>query len=133
MAEYVKVDRQTVAGSQPVIFDTAIDCPRGNIYHRDDSGVFTLKGKTNNCFGGTAGEISVGIVQDGEVLPASIAISTPAAVQEFNSVTSVATITVPKGCCFNIAVENTSVSTDATTLASPIDVQNATLVISRIA
>jgi hypothetical protein len=41
---------------------------------------------------------------------------------------------VPRGCCFNISVENTSESaTPATTPASAINVQNANLTVTRIA
>lgn len=43
-------------------------------------------------------------------------------------------ITVPKGCCYTVAVENVSVSEDPATLPAPeINVQNANLVVSRIA
>ena len=55
------------------------------------------------------------------------------AAQAFNNVVSVETIDVPAGCCVNIAVENTTESADLTTIASPIDVQNAVLIINRIA
>ena len=51
----------------------------------------------------------------------------PTATEAFFNVTSTAIITVPKGCCFDISVENVSDSGD------PIEVQNANLVIARIA
>lgn len=59
---------------------------------------------------------------------------TPAAVDNYFNVTATAIITVPRGCCFNVSVENTSESaTPATTPAPAINVQNANLTVSRIA
>ena len=75
------------------------------------------------------------IEQNGELRPTSRAISNPAAVEEYDNVTCTAIVTVPRGCCFNIAVEavsgNTPPATDAP--APAILVQNANLVITRIA
>lgn len=84
--------------------------------------------------GGTVGPISVSLAIDGEPILTSRAIVTPAAVDEYFNVTSTAIITVPRGCCFNVSVENTSVSADpATTPAPAINVQNANLTVARIA
>jgi hypothetical protein len=52
-------------------------------------------------------------------------IETPAAVEEFSNVFSAIFIDVPAGCCSQISVRN--VSTQA------IDVQNANLIIERVA
>ena len=147
MAKYGKNELQTVAASKPIILDTINGCPRGFVLHNNETGVFTLRSTINHFAryelifkaniavpeGGTAGAISVGIAQTGEVLPLSVATVTPTAAQEFNNVVSVETIDVPAGCCVNIAVENTTESADLTTIASPIDVQNAVLIINRIA
>lgn len=145
MAEFTYNPIQTVNANQPVILNNSIPCNKGYIYHRNESGVVTLRGIVNNpnaCFaryqvtfngniavptGGTAGAISVAISQSGEPILTSKAIVTPADVNEYFNVTSTAIITVPKGCCFDISVENVSDSGD------PIDVQNANLVITRIA
>ena len=53
----------------------------------------------------------------------------------YGNVTSTAIITVPKGCCFNISVENTSTipTTPAGANAPAINVKNANLTVSRIA
>ena len=84
--------------------------------------------------GGTAGPISVAVAIDGEPVPTSEAIVTPTVADSYFNVTSTAIVTVPRGCCFNISVENTSESaTPATTPAPPINVQNANLVVTRIA
>ena len=156
MAEFTKNEVQTVLANQPVTLNTSIGCPKGYVYHRNGSGIVTLRGITSNCFaryqvtfngniavpdGGTVGPISVALALDGEPILTSRAIVTPAATAEnpptqdnFFNVTSTAIISVPKGCCFNISVENTSESaTPATVPAPPILVQNANLTVSRIA
>ena len=156
MAEFTQNAVQTVNPNQPVTLNTVIGCPKGYVYHRNGSGIVTLRGVTNNCFaryqvtfngniavpdGGTVGPIAVAIALDGEPLLTSRAIVTPAATAadppttaNFFNVTSTAIINVPKGCCFNVSVENVSESlTPATTPAPPILVQNANFVVSRIA
>ena len=140
MAEYIKIETQEVGVNQNVLLEDSIPCPKGNVIHRNGTGILTLRGVTNNCFAryqvtfngniavpedGEIGEISLAISLSGEALQSSLAIVTPAAVEEFFNVTSTAFITVPKGCCMTIAVENTS--------DQPIDVANANLVITRVA
>ena len=149
MAEFTNNPIQVVQPNQQVLLNTTIGCPKGYIYHREGSGIVTLRGITNNCFaryqvtfngniavpeGGTAGPISVAVAIDGEPVPTSEAIVTPTVADSYFNVTSTAIVTVPRGCCFNISVENTSESaTPATTPAPPINVQNANLVVTRIA
>lgn len=145
MAEFTYNPIQTVNANQPVVLNNSIPCNKGYIYHRNESGVVTLRGIVNNpnaCFaryqvtfngniavptGGTAGPIAVAISQSGEPILTSKAIVTPADVNEYFNVTSPAIITVPKGCCFDISVENISDS------GEPIEVQNSNLVVTRIA
>lgn len=151
MAEFTYNPIQEVQPNQPVILNTSIGCPRGYVLHRNESGIVTLRGIVNNycgCFAryqvtfngniavpedGTAGAISVSLAIDGEPILTSRAIVTPAAVDEYFNVTSTAIITVPKGCCINVSVENTSEATDATTPAPAINVQNANMTVTRIA
>ena len=156
MAEFTNNSVQSVAPGQPVPLVTTIGCPKGYVYHRNGSGIVTLRGITSNCFAryqvtfngniaipdtGTVGAISVALALDGEPLLTSRAIVTPTATAEnpptqanFFNVTSTAIINVPKGCCFNVSVENTSESaTPATTPAPTILVQNANMTVSRIA
>lgn len=152
MAEFTYNPVQVVQPNAPVILQTTIYCPKGYVLHRNESGIVTLRGIVNNptsCFaryqatfnaniaipeGGTAGPISVALAIDGEPVLTSRAIVTPAAAEDYFNVTSTAIITVPRGCCFNISVENTSESaTPATTPAPAINVQNANLVVQRIA
>jgi len=125
------------------IFNDRIPCNRGYIYHREESGLFILRGIVNNptsCFaryqlvfngniavptGETVGPISMAVAIGGEPELTSNAIVTPAAVENYFNITSTTFIDVPKGCCFSIAIENTS--------TIPINLQNANLVISRVA
>lgn len=139
MAEYTYAALQTVASGQNVIFTETPVAPSRCIVHREGSGVVTLRGLTN-CQsrarfrvsfganiavpgGGTAGAISVALAIAGEPLPASTAIVTPAAVNEFFNVSVDTFIDVSAGCCVTIAVENTS--------AQAISVQNANLIVTR--
>lgn len=152
MAEYLSNPVQVINPNQPVVLTTSIGCPHGYVYHRPESGIVTLRGIVNNpCAGfaryqvtfnaniavpegGTVGAIAVALALDGEPILTSRAIVTPAAVDEYFNVTSTAIITVPRGCCYNLSVENVSESaTPATTPAPPINVQNANLTVARIA
>ena len=151
MAEYVYNPIQLVQPDQPVILDASIPCNRGYVFHREGSGIVTLRGIVNNSCanfaryqvtfngniavptGGTVGPIAVSLAIGGEPILTSRAIVTPAAVDEYFNVTSTAIITVPKGCCFNVSVENTSFGATAADTPTAINVQNANLVVSRIA
>lgn len=151
MAEFTYNPIQLVAAGQNVILNDSIRCNKGYVLHREESGLVILRGIVNNpqgCFaryqvafngniavpeGGTVGPISVALAIDGEPILTSRAIVTPAAVDEYFNVTSTAFITVPRGCCFTLAVENTSLGADAATPAPSINVQNANLVVQRIA
>lgn len=141
MAEYTSVALQEVAAGQNVVFtETPVRSNRGYVLHRDGSGIFTLRGITNQCTarykvsfggniavpaGGTVGEISVAIAVEGEALGSATAIVTPAAVEEFGNVFTAVYVEVPRGCCLTVAVRNTS--DDA------INVQNANLIVERVA
>ena len=150
MAEYLANDVQLVALNAPVVFTASIPCNRGYVYHEDETGIFILKGITNNCFaryqityngniavpdGGTLTPIAVAISVNGEARPSSTAIFTPQAVDEFGNVTSTAIVTVPKGCCFSLAVRyvDATVADTATDPTPTIVVANSNLVIDRIA
>ena len=145
MAEFTYNPVQTVEVNQPVILNTSIGCAKGYVYHRPESGIVTLRGIVNNpcsgfaryqctfnaniavATGETVAPIAVALSISGEPIPTSTAIVTPAAVGDYFNVTSTAFITVPKGCCENISVENIS------TGGTDIDVQNANLVVVRTA
>lgn len=149
-AEYLANGVQQISLNAPAIFTASIPCRRGYIYHEDETGIFILRGITQNqCFatyqvtfngniaipeGGTAGPIAVAITVNGEPRLTSRAIFTPAAVEEYGNVTSTAIIKVPRGCCFSLSVESVPATADPTATPAPvIEMQNANLVISRIA
>lgn len=151
MAEYVYNPIQVVQPNQNVLLEGSIPCNKGYIFHRDGSGLLTLRGAVNNpsaCFaryqvtfngniavptGGTVGAIAVALAINGEAIQTSKAIVTPAAVENYFNVTSTAIITVPRGCCVQLSVENASEGATAADPAPAIEVQNANLTVSRIA
>lgn len=132
---------QTVtAGSNVLLTDTVVN---GNcsIIHRNGSGLVTLRGITNNqCrarfrvsfggnialpTGGTVGAISLAIAINGEAVATTTMISTPTAVEEYNNIFSTIFLDVPKGCCVQVSVKNTS--------TQAVSVQNANLIVERVA
>lgn len=158
MAEYVYNPVQLVNANQNVLLEDSIPCNSGYVVHRNGSGILTLRGIVNNpcgCFAryqvtfngniavptdGTVGPIAVALALDGEPIQTSRAIVTPAAASEappstanYFNVTSTAIINVPKGCCYTVAVENVSSGATAADPAPAINVQNANLVVARIA
>ena len=150
MAEYVYNPIQLVQPNQNVLLNGSIPCGKGYVYHREGSGLLTLRGIVNGCgcfaryqvtfngniavpTDGTVGSIAIALSIAGEPIQTSRAIVTPAAVDEYFNVTSTAIITVPKGCCMNIAVENVSEGATAADTPTAINVQNANLTVTRIA
>lgn len=131
---------QTVPADQAVMFTETAVPGNCSIMHREGSGLVTLRGLTNQCrarfrvsFGGniaipadgTVDPISLAIAINGEAVATTTMISTPAAAEEFHNVFSAIFIDVPRGCCSQISVENTS--------DQPIDIQNANLIVERVA
>lgn len=132
---------QTVAANQDVLFTNTVICGNNSMVHRTGSGLVTLRGLTNcQCrarfrvsFGGniavpagaTAQPISLTLALDGEPMSSTSMIFTPAAAGDYGNVFSAIFIDVPKGCCEQVSVRNTS--------TIPIDVQNANLIIERVA
>ena len=131
---------QLVAANQNVYFtDTVVD---GNacITHRDDSGLVSLKGLTNQCraryrvffsgnvaipTGGAVAPISVAISIDGEPVLSSTMTTTPAAVDNYFNVSSAIFVDVPRGCCTQVSVKNIGTGS--------INVSNANLIVERVA
>ena len=140
--EYSGIALQTVAVDDNVLFSNGNRaCRKGFISHRDDSGIFFLKGATNGCkaiyqvhfdgniaiaTGGTVEPISVAITINGEALGNATAIATPAAIGDFWNVSITTFIDIPCGCCVTVSVENTSDTT-------AIDVTNANIIFERVA
>ena len=154
MAEFASNPIQRVEAGQNVLLDTVIPCNKGYVFHRDQSGIVILRGITEHCFARyqivfnanialpsdqEVGPISVALAIDGEPLQTSRAIVTPADVADdpptannFFNITSAAIVTIPRGCCFTVAIENTSSGVDGG-VAPAVLVQNANMTVSRIA
>lgn len=129
---------QTVLANQNVYFTDSVICGNTSMTHRDDSGLVTLRGVTNQCrarfkvtfggniaipTGGTVGPISLAIAIEGEAVPATTMTVTPAAVEQFFNVGASVFIDVPRGCCMTISVKNIT--------EGPVEVQNANLIVTR--
>ena len=144
-AEYSNIALQTVAADENILFANGSRCcKKGYIQHRDDSGIFTLKGAANGCKaiykvhfnaniavsaaadGGVLEPISVALTYNGEVLRNTNVIVTPAAIGDFFGVSFESFVEIPCGCCVTVTVENTSPT-------SAIDVQNANIIFDRVA
>ena len=141
-AEYSAIAVQTVAVDENVLFNNGCRaCRKGFIQHRDDSGIFFLKGSSNGCravyrvtfngniaiaTGGTVEPISVALTINGEALGNATAIVTPAAIGDFLNVSITTFVEIPCGCCVTVSVKNVSDTT-------AIDVVNANIIFDRVA
>lgn len=131
---------QTVELNQNVLFTDTMVCGNSSILHRSGSGQVSVRGITQQCRArfrvtfngniaipadGTVEPISLAIAINGEAVGPATMTVTPAAVEEFWNVASSVFIDVPANCCVSVSVKN--VSTQA------IDVQNANLIVERVA
>lgn len=132
---------QTVQPNQAVLFTSTAIPGNLSMIHREGSGLVGLRGLTNGQrrarflvrFGGNiaipnteaVGPITLAIAINGEAVQTSSMISTPAAVDSYNNVNAALHVDVPIGCCNEISVKNIS--------TIPINVQNANLIVERVA
>ena len=131
---------QTVNAEQNVYFTNTVICGDCNIIHRAGSGLVTLRGLSDQCraryrvtftgniaipAGETVGPIQLAIALNGEAIPATTMIVTPAAVDNYFNIHGDTFIEVPRGCCVSVSIKNTS------TIA--VNVQNANLTAIRTA
>ena len=127
MAEYTAVASQIVQPGADFIFTASPEpCNRGLVRHRDETGSFLLAGKVRcrRCQnaakykisvgsnitvaeGGTAGPITIALVVDGAVIPASQMQQTIAAVGDFANVSRTIDVPIWAGCCQTVALRNT--------------------------
>lgn len=151
MAEYLTRDEVVSAAlNTPIPFIDSIPCTRGYIFHQNGTGIFVLRGITNNCFaryevvftgniaipeGGEVTPIATAVVVSGEQREGSRSIVTPAAVDEYGNVVSRATVDVPRGCCFTVSIEpvNGTVNDPATTPTPLINIIDGSVSIRRTA
>lgn len=131
---------QTVLENQNVQFTDTVVPGKACTMHRPGSGLVSLKGLTNQCrarfkvsfganiglpTGGTVDAVSLAIAIDGEPIATTTMTVTPAAVEEYFNVFSAIYLDIPRGCCSQISVRNVG--------TQPIAVQNANLIIERVA
>lgn len=143
-AEYSAVAVQTVEVDDNVIFSNGSRaCRKGFIQHRDDSGIFFLRG-SNACRavyrvtfngniavapaddGGVLEPISIALTINGEELGNATSTVTPAAIGDFFNVSVTTFIDILCDCCVTVSVENVSDTT-------AIDVTNANIIFDRVA
>lgn len=123
MIELTNAAVQTVTAGQSVVFTNEAVKSGCAERHRDGSAQITLvqpgrylvtfSGNIAIPAGGTAGEISLGITQQGEVLGGSIMRATPATTGEYFNVATQHYVDVYRncnggGCCQTVTVLNTS-------------------------
>lgn len=151
MAKYITASDALVALNGTIPFDiVSIPCNRGCVVPLA-TGVLTLKGGNTNGFarynvtmqgnvsiptGGAVTPIAVAITVNGTPIPDSVAIVTPAAVEDVWHINTSTTITVPNGCCVSVSaayVDGTE--DDATVVPTPsISVRRqASLTVARTA
>lgn len=131
---------QTVAANQNVYFTDTITGGSMSISHRSNSGLVNLYGNTNQCrarfkitfganiavpTGETVGPVTLAIALDGEAVPSTSMIVTPAAVETFFNVFSAIFVDVPRGIVETISVKNIG--------DIPVEVENANLIVERVA
>ena len=154
MAEFLTRDAvETVALNAPIPLIDSICCNKGYVFHQNGSGILVLRGIVNNpssCFaryiveftgniaipeGGAVTPIATAITVSGEERIGSRSIFTPAAAEEYGSVTSRAVIDVPRGCCFTVAAEYVNGTVDdPTVVPTPlINVIDGSLSVTRVA
>ena len=132
---------QIVAVNQAVLFTETAVPGNMSMIHREGSGLVGLRGLPNGQLrarflvefganvavptGETVGPVALAISINGEPVVTSSMISTPAAEAQYNNVGASLYIDVPIGCCSQISVENSG--------TIPVSVQNANLIIERVA
>lgn len=151
MAQYITASDQLVALNRSIPFDVvSVPCNTGNVIPVA-SGSLTLRGNTTNKFarynvrlqanvaipeGGELTAVALAITLNGAVIPESVAIYNPQAVEEYGFINTSAVITVPCGCCVTVSgayVDGTEDDATVTPTPSVMVRRNASLTVERIA
>lgn len=150
MAEYVTTTDALVALNGTIPFNSvSIPCGTGSVVPLA-VGILNLRSGTNRFAryrvstqanvqiptGGAVTPIALALTVNGSVIPESVAIVTPAAVEDYWHINTDATITVPCGCCVTVsAIYYDGTEDDPTTTPTPsITVRrNASITVERIA
>lgn len=151
MARYITSTDQNVALNGAIPFDVvSIPCNKGCVVPIA-TGVVTLNGGSANRFaryevtvqanvaiptGGTVTPVALAITLNGVPLADSVAVVTPAAVEDVWHINTSTVITVPCGCCVSVSAEYVDATEDdaAVTPTPAIFVRRrASLTVTRIA
>lgn len=151
MAKYITTADSLIALNNAIPFSSvSIPCNTGNVIPVV-TGVLTLRGNTPNRFaryevtvegnisvpeGGDVTAIALGIALNGAVIPESVAIFTPQAVEEYGHINTVATVTIPCGCCATVSavyVDGTEDDPTVTPTPSIMVRRNASISVKRVA
>lgn len=131
---------QIVQPNQNVLFTETAVTGNYSIMHREGSGLVTARGVTQQnrarfrvSFGGniaiptgeTVGPISLALAINGEGVASTTMIVTPTVADAYFNIFSAIFFDVPSNCCSQISVKNIS--------EIPVNVQNANLIIERVA
>lgn len=134
------IQNQTVEAGSSVLFQSATSSGNQSILWRVGSGIITLRGigvqprarfkieyhlNAALAADATVAPIEMAIAINGEAFGSTRAISTPAAVSEFNSIGAATLIDVASGCCTQISLENIG--------DSDIEVENVSVIVERVA
>ena len=127
MAKYITSTDQNVALNSAIPFDVvSIPCNKGCVVPIA-TGVVTLNGGSANRFaryevtvqanvaiptGGTVTPVALAITLNGVALPDSVAVVTPAAVEDVWHINTSTVITVPCGCCVSVSAEYVDATED---------------------
>ena len=150
MSKYLTSSDQNVALNGTFPFDiVSIPCNKGCVIPIA-TGVLTLRSGTSNQAqydvklqgnvsiptGGAVTSVAVAITLNGVAIPDSVAILTPAAVEDVWHVNTSTTITVPTGCCVSVSaayVDGTEDDAAVTPTPSITVRRKASLTITRTA
>lgn len=151
MAKYITSADQNVALNGTIPFNiVSIPCNRGCVVPIT-TGVLTLKGNTSNRFaryevkvqgniaipeGGAVTPIAVAITLNGVALPDSVAIVTPAAVEDVWHINTSTTVTVPCGCCVSVSAAYVDATEDDATVTPTPSIfvrRGASITVNRVA
>ena len=134
MAKYITSTDQNVALNNTIPFNiVSIPCNKGCVVPIT-TGVLTLKGSTSNRFARYEVDLQANIA--GVAIPDSVAIVTPAAVEDVWHIHTSATITVPCGCCVSVSAAYVDATEDDATVTPTPSIfvrRNASLTVDRIA
>ena len=127
MAKYITAADSTVALNGTIPFNVvSIPCNKGYVTPVA-TGVLTLQGSNANRFarydvdlqanvaiptGGAVTPLALAITLNGAVIPDSVAIVTPTAVEDVWHINTSTTVTVPCGCCLSVSASYVDATED---------------------